>query len=113
MLQYYPPAAQHQLGSQWIGPNQVVRQATGHTVGIQRDQQKPIVFVHVDDLKLCPTPDDVNGVLTSPLLNHCVLVQWLSDRALMSVILHQHRPSMCLVGRTWPVTIRAKQLLVN
>ena len=32
-----------------------------------------------------------NGVLTSPLLNHCVLVQWLSDRALMSVMLHQDR----------------------
>ena len=76
MLRYYPPAAQHKLGSPWIGPNQVVRQATGHTVDIQRDPQKPIVFVHhtvdiqrdpqkpivfvhVDDLKLCPTPEDV------------------------------------------------------
>ena len=59
MLRYYPPAAQHKLGSPWIGPNQVVRQATGHTVGIQRDPQKPIVFVHVDDLKLCPAPEDV------------------------------------------------------
>ena len=58
MLRYYPPAAQHKLGSPWVGPNQVVRQATGHTVGIQRDQQKPIVFVHVDDLNLCPTPTE-------------------------------------------------------
>ena len=48
MLRYYPTAAQHKLGSPWIGPNQVVRQATGHMVGIQRDQQKPIMFVHVD-----------------------------------------------------------------
>ena len=56
MLRYYPPAAQHKLGSTWIGPNQVVRQATSHTVGIQRDPQKPI---HVDDLKLCPAPEDV------------------------------------------------------
>ena len=39
--------------------NQVVRQATGHTVGIQRDADKPIIFVHVDDLKLCPGPRDV------------------------------------------------------
>ena len=52
VLHYYPPAAQHKLGSPWIGPHQVVRQATGHTVGIQRDSKKPIVFVHVDDLKL-------------------------------------------------------------
>ena len=43
------------MGSPWVGPNQVVRQATGHTVGLQRDQQKPIVFVHLDDLKLCST----------------------------------------------------------
>ena len=55
---YYPLVAQHKLGSPWIGPNQVVRQATGHTVGIQPDQQKPMVFVHVDDLKLCPAPDE-------------------------------------------------------
>ena len=45
VLRYYPPAAQHKLGSPWIGPNQVVRQATGHTVGIQRNPEKPIVFV--------------------------------------------------------------------
>ena len=56
VLRYYPPAAQHKLGSPWIGPNQVVRQATGHTVGIQKDPEKPIVFVHVDDLKQCPGP---------------------------------------------------------
>ena len=113
VLRYYPPAAQHKLGSPWIGPNQVVCQATGHTVGIQRDPQKPIVFVHVDDLKLCKAPEDVKGVLTSPLLNHCVLVQWFSERVLMSVMLRQHRPSMCLVGGTWPVIIRVKQPLGN
>ena len=39
VLRYYPPAAQHKLGSPWIGPHQVVRQATGHTVGIQKDQK--------------------------------------------------------------------------
>ena len=59
VLRYYPPAAQHKLGSPWVGPHQVVRQATGHTVGIQRDPDKPIIFVHVDDLKLCPGPRDV------------------------------------------------------
>ena len=30
-----------------------------NTVGIQRDADKPIIFVHVDDLKLCPGPRDV------------------------------------------------------
>ena len=68
MLRYYPPAAQHKLGSPWIGPHQIVRQATGHTVSIQKDPEKPIVFVHVDDLKLCPGPQDISwvpGVLTA------------------------------------------------
>ena len=60
VLRYYPPAAQHKLGSPWIGLNQVVRQATGHTVGIQKGPEKPIVFVHVDDLKLCPAPQDIS-----------------------------------------------------
>ena len=59
VLRYYPPAAQHKLGSPWIGPHQVVRQATGHTVGIQRNADKPIIFVHVDDLKLCPGPQEI------------------------------------------------------
>ena len=62
VLRYYPPAAQHKLGSPWVGPQQVVRQVTGHTVGIQKDPEKPIVFVHVDDLKLCPGPHDVSWV---------------------------------------------------
>ena len=29
-------------------------------VGIQKGRAKPIVFVHVDDLKLCPSPQDVS-----------------------------------------------------
>ena len=40
-------------------------------VGIQRDPEKPIVFVHVDDLKLCPGPDDAKwnpGVSTAKSL---------------------------------------------
>ena len=31
--------------------------ATGHTVGIQKDPEAPIIFIHVDDLKICPSPD--------------------------------------------------------
>ena len=58
VLRYYPPAAQKKLGSPWVGPQLVVRQATGHTVGIQKDSNAPIVFIHVDDLKLCPAPAD-------------------------------------------------------
>ena len=45
-----------ELGSPWVGPQQVVRQATGHTVGIQKGPDTPIIFIHVDDLKLCPAP---------------------------------------------------------
>ena len=56
MLRYYPPAAQKKLGSPWVGPQQVVRKATGHTVGIQKDPEAPIIFIHVDDLKVCPPP---------------------------------------------------------
>ena len=58
VLRYYPPAAQKKLGSPWVGPQQVVRQATGHTVGIQKGLNTPIVFMHVDDLKICPAPAD-------------------------------------------------------
>ena len=49
-----------------LGPHQVVRQATGHTVGIQRNVDKPIIFVHVDDLKLCPGPQDVSWTSNTP-----------------------------------------------
>ena len=66
MLRYYPPTAQHKLGTPWIGPHQVVRQATGHTVGIQRSVDKPIIFVHVDDLKLCPGPQDISWIPNAP-----------------------------------------------
>ena len=31
--------------------------ATGHTVGIQKDPEAPIIFIHVDDLKISPSPD--------------------------------------------------------
>ena len=66
VLRYYPPAAQHKLGSPWIGPHQVVRQAIGHTVGIQRSMDKPIIFVYVDDLKICPGPQDVSWTPNAP-----------------------------------------------
>ena len=56
VLRYYPPAAQKKLGSPLVGPQQVVRKATGHTVGIQKDPEAPIIFIHVDDLKICPPP---------------------------------------------------------
>ena len=56
VLRYYPPAAQCKLRSPWVGPQQVVRQATGHTVGIQKGPDASIIFIYVDDLKLCPPP---------------------------------------------------------
>ena len=39
---------------------------TSHTVGIQRNAEKPIIVVHVDDLKLCPGPQDVSWVPNTP-----------------------------------------------
>ena len=36
------------------------------TVGIQRNAEKPIIFVHVDDLKSCPGPQDVSWVPNTP-----------------------------------------------
>ena len=52
VLRYYPAAAQKKLGSPWVGPQQVVRMATGHTVGIQKDPEAPIIFIHVDDMSI-------------------------------------------------------------
>ena len=74
VLRYYPPAAQKKLGSPWVGPQQVVRQATGHTVGIQMGPDAPIVFMHVDD------------TFALLLQSRCVQVRWLFDRDLTSVI---------------------------
>ena len=74
VLRYYPPTAQHKLGSPWIGPHQVVRQATGHMVGIQRSADKPIIFVNARDHRR------FHGPRMSPPLNLCVRVQWLFDR---------------------------------
>ena len=56
MLRYYPTAAQRKLGSPWVGPQHVIRQTTGHTVGIQKGPDAPIIFIHVEVLKLCPAP---------------------------------------------------------
>ena len=56
VLRYYLPAAQTKLGSPWVGPQQVVREATGHTVSIQKGPDTPVIFIHIDDLKICPAP---------------------------------------------------------
>ena len=55
----------------------------GHTVGIQKDPEKLIVFVHVDDLKLCPGPRTFHGFRVFLLLYRYARVQWLSVRALV------------------------------
>ena len=57
---FYPPAAQKKLGSPWVGPQQVVRQATGHTVGIQKGPDTPIIFIHVDDFENLPRPTNAS-----------------------------------------------------
>jgi len=45
------------MGSPWIGPCQIVGKATGHTVGIQKSREVPIICVHIDDLKLYLKPE--------------------------------------------------------
>ena len=55
-----PSGGSEEIRIPWVGPQQVVRQATGHTVGIQKGPDTPIVFIHVDDLKLCPAPRDIS-----------------------------------------------------
>ena len=37
----------------------MVRQATGHTVGIHKGPDTPIICIHIDDLKLCSAPRDI------------------------------------------------------
>ena len=51
-----PAGGTKEIRIPWVGPQQVVRKATGHTVGIQKDPEAPIIFIHVDDLKICPPP---------------------------------------------------------
>ena len=98
---FYPPAAQKKLGSPWVGPQQVVRQATGHTVGIQRGSDTPIIFIHADDLKICPAPANVGW--TSG-----VRVQWHFVRALLSETMHLIRPHVLPFDAIWmtPLTSR-------
>ena len=54
-----PPSYSAQVG---FSLDWTSSQATGHTVGIQKDPEKPIAFVHVDDLKLCPGPQDISWI---------------------------------------------------
>ena len=90
VLHYYSPAAQKKLAAPWIGPQQVVRQASGHTVGIQKGPDAPIVFIHVDDR--APHPRETNGHRDHLQLSHCVLVRWQFDQDLTLVNpTHPHR----------------------
>ena len=50
-LRYYSPARKNKLCSPWIGPYKIVRAPMELVVGIQ------VVYVHMDDLKRCATPD--------------------------------------------------------
>ena len=56
-LRYYPPARKNKLCSPWIGPYKIVRAPMEWVVGIQIDADARIVYVHMDDLKHCATPD--------------------------------------------------------
>ena len=98
VLRYYPPAAQKKLGSPWVGPQQVVRQATGHTVGFQKGPDTPIVFIHVDDLKICLAPVMWIGFQNRRQRNHYVSVQWPFDQILISVNLSLLHRWTCRLG---------------
>ena len=63
VLRYYPPVAQKKLGSPWVGPQQVVRHATGHTVGIQKGPDTPIIFIHV--VQWTPGPSTAKSLCAS------------------------------------------------
>ena len=56
-LCYYPPARKNKLCSPWIGPYTIVCAPMEWVVGIQVDADARIVYVHMDDLKRCATPD--------------------------------------------------------
>ena len=56
-LRYYPPARKNKLCSPWIGPYKIVRAPMEWVVGLQVDADACIVYVHMDDLKRCATPD--------------------------------------------------------
>ena len=54
-----PTGGSEKVGIPLGGPHQVVRQATGHTVVIEKGPDTPVIFIHVDDLKLCPATRDI------------------------------------------------------
>ena len=56
-MRCYPPARKNKLCSPWIGPYKIVRAPMEWVVGIQVDADARIVYVHMDDLKRCATPD--------------------------------------------------------
>ena len=60
VLRYYPPAAQHKLGSPWTDLIKLFDRQPVIRLALQKGPEKPIVFVHVDDLKLCPAPLDIS-----------------------------------------------------
>ena len=56
-LRYYPPARKNKLCLSWIGLYKIVRAPMEWVVGIQVDADARIVYVHMNDLKRCATPD--------------------------------------------------------
>ena len=48
-----------------------------HTVGIQKDPEAPIIFIHVDDLKICPPPDRPAWTQRRQKHGHCAPARWL------------------------------------
>ena len=67
-------------------------------VDIQKGPEKPIVFVHVDDLNYAQLHGTSHGISALLQLNHYLPVWWLSDQALMLITLHLHSQWTFSVG---------------
>ena len=73
VLRYYPPVVQKKLGSPWVGPQQVVRQAT--PLAYRRDRTPPLYSYTLMTSKCAPPPGRSNGHQDRLQLNQCVLVR--------------------------------------
>ena len=65
VMRYYPAGKKCKLDSIWAGPYLIVA-TLGWTVGIQRHPDKPVIFIHCQDVKKIPPPGGMQSWLTIP-----------------------------------------------
>ena len=105
VLRYYPLAAQHKLGSPWIGPHQVIRLATGHT----KTRKNLLCLFMWTIWNYARDPRTFHGFRMFLLLNLYALIRWISDRAPVWATRPLTPRWMCPVGRTWMIITRVQQ----